>query len=148
MIPVTQTKVVVKNSDGVIVQNGNCYAAVIASIMELPITEVPNVEVFFKFDKMWQETMMAFIDLSGWELLTCNQFKVFHHGAEFENGEQREDFLANCRDKYYLVSGQSARGVQHICIYQNGKLVHDPHPTKEGLLTESVFQELIRKTKP
>ncbi len=37
MIPVTQTKVVVKNSKDEMVVRGNCFAAAIASIMELPI---------------------------------------------------------------------------------------------------------------
>lgn len=45
MTPVTQTKVVVKNSKGNTVVNGNCYAAAIASMLDVPITEVPNIEV-------------------------------------------------------------------------------------------------------
>ena len=40
MIPVTQTKVVVRNSEDKIIVNGNCWAAAIASILELPLTEV------------------------------------------------------------------------------------------------------------
>lgn len=147
MIPVIQTKVVVRNSAGDIVQNGNCYAAAIASIMELPITEVPNVEVFFKFDNgPWQETMLAFLELMGRELVADDRFQVFHSG-KFDNDERLFDFLDYCKDKYYLVSGKSARGVHHICIYRNGKLVHDPHPTREGLLTEEIFQELLKKDK-
>ena len=47
MIPVTQTKVSVIKSTGETVVYGNCYAAAIASMLELPITEVPNVEVLF-----------------------------------------------------------------------------------------------------
>lgn len=55
MTPVTQTKVVVKNSKGNTVVNGNCYAAAIASMLDVPITEVPNIEVFFgtTFDYKW-----------------------------------------------------------------------------------------------
>lgn len=50
MIPVTQTKIVIKDVNGNRVVHGNCYAACIASILEVPITEVPNVEVFFHLD--------------------------------------------------------------------------------------------------
>ena len=32
--------------------------------------------------------------------------------------------------------------VSHICIFKNGKLIHDPHPTKEGLKTIEYFQTL------
>lgn len=47
---------------------------------------------------------------------------------------------------FYLVSGKTNRHPDqyHICIYQNGKLYHDPHPDGDGLITEEQF-ELIRK---
>ena len=35
---------------------------------------------------------------------------------------------------YYLVVGQSPRGdFKHIVVYENGKMVHDPHPDGTGL---------------
>lgn len=145
MIPVTQTKVVVRNSKGEDVVRGNCYAAAIASMLELPITEVPNVEVFFHMPEdssYWQEVMLTFLQSKGWELCSDDRFKVFHD-KEF-GGEQRDDIMAALWGKYYLVTGESPRGVSHICIYQNGRLAHDPHPSREGLLTEKWFQVLER----
>jgi hypothetical protein len=143
MVPVTQTKVVVKNSNGEYVVRGNCYAAAIASIMELPIEEVPNVEVFFHMSSdYWQEVMLIFINSKGWDLCSDDRFKVFHDGTFGLDKGNRSQYLEECKDKYYLVTGKSARGVLHICVYKNGKLVHDPHPTKEGLLTEETFQVL------
>lgn len=145
MIPVTQTKVVVRNQNDEIVVHGNCYAAAIASIMELPITEVPNVEVFFDNENdHWIEVMHMFLNIKGWELFTNNDFKVFHDGRYGVEEGIRMKMLQYCVDKYYLVSGPSPRGVKHICIYRNGKLVHDPHPSKDGLLEEEIFQELIK----
>lgn len=151
MIPVTQTKVVVKNSKDEFIVRGNCYAACIASIMELPISEVPNVEVFFHIDNgYWAEVMHTFLESKGWELCTDDVYKRFHKdifGYDFngtdENGKIK--YYYECVDKYYLVSGKSVRGVHHTCIYRNGKLVHDPHPTKEGLLTLETFQTLEKK---
>lgn len=142
MIPVIQTKVVVKNSQDECVVRGNCFAAVVASILELPITEVPNVEVFFHMQNSgyWQEVMLTFLQSKGWELCDDRRFKLFHektHGPAFELEKVLE-----LKDRLYLVSGKSPRGFYHICIYQNGKLVHDPHPSKEGLLTEDYFQTL------
>jgi hypothetical protein len=135
MIPVTQTKVVVRNTAGEIVQNGNCYAA----------TDVPNVEVFFKFENgPWHSTMESFLSLMGWELNTDDRFKIFHINRRLSQ-EEYTTYLEYCKDKFYLVSGPSSRGVQHICIYRNGELVHDPHPTREGLLKEETFQELVKK---
>ena len=151
MIPVTQTKVVVKNSKGEEVVRGNCFAACIASILEVPITEVPNVEVFFHLDTgYWSEVMLTFLETKGWELCTDEMLKRFHpnqstpKGFDFrgtdENGYIPEYY--DYKDKYYLVSGKSPRGVHHICIYKNGELAHDPHPSREGLVTLEYFQTL------
>lgn len=38
------------------------------------------------------------------------------------------------KDKFYTASGISPRGVNHIVIYQNGKLFHDPHPEGGGVI--------------
>jgi hypothetical protein len=143
MIPVTQTKVVVKNSKGERVVSGNCYASAIASIMELPLSEVPNVEVFFHMqDEFWQTVMLTFINSKGWDLCSDDRFKVFHDDQFGVNESMREVYIDACKDKYYLVTGKSERGVHHICIYRNGALVHDPHPSRDGLLTIESFKTL------
>lgn len=146
MIPVTQTKVVVKNKKGEDVVRGNCYAAAIASILEVPITEVPNVEVLFHIEgSYWSEVMHTFLNSIGWELCTDNRFMVFHdenYGLDSGTRQQKIDY---CKDKYYFVSGKSARGVQHITIWQNGKMVHDPHPSNDGIETFEYFECLEKK---
>lgn len=80
MIKIFQTKVVVKNSKGDIVQRGNCYAACIASILEVPITEVPNVEVFYHIEdsSFWIEAMLTFLQSKGWDLCSEDRYKRFH----------------------------------------------------------------------
>jgi hypothetical protein len=146
MIPVTQTKVVVKDQKGNVVQNGNCYAAAIASILGVSIHDVPNVEVFFSIDAsdFWSEIMDRFLTLKGWELSTDDRFKVFHDGNFGLDKGRRADWINELRGKYYFVIGKSPRSVSHICIYKDGNLAHDPHPSKDGLLTEEVFQVLER----
>ena len=142
MIPITQTKVVVENSKGEVVQRGNCYAACIASLLEVSITEVPNVEVFYHLDTGYHtEVMLTFLSSKGWDLCTDDRYSVFD--KPIEKWEAFEiDMAKQIEENYYLVSGKSARGVSHICIYKNGKLVHDPHPTREGLQTIEYYQTL------
>lgn len=146
MTPVTQTKVVVKNSNGEMVVRGNCYAAVIASMLDLPITEVPNVEVLFDLkdtnDTYWVEVMLTFLNKRGLIILTDNDYRVFHD-PEYKMVNERLDIIRRLKDRYYIVSGQSQRGVSHCCIYKNGNLVHDPHPTREGLLTTEYFEDIV-----
>ena len=146
MIPVTQTKVLVKDSRGNIHVRGNCYASCIASILELTITEVPNVEVFYHLDNGYHdEVMLTFLNSKGWELCTDDRFKLFHQDFEdtsFSCTDYSDPELNGLKERYYLVSGKSERGVYHMCIFKAGKLVHDPHPSREGLKTVEHFQTL------
>lgn len=144
MIPITQTKVVVKNSNGEMVVRGNCFAAAIASIMEVPITEVPNVETLFDVKNVsWHAVMQAWLEDKGYRLSDNDSFKRAYHD---EDRELNTFDARYCHNQYYLVSGMSPRGVSHVCIYQNGKMVHDPHPTREGIdeKTFSRFEEIIK----
>lgn len=161
MIPVTQTKVVVKNSKDEMIIRGNCYAACIASILEKTIDEIPNVETLFHIEgSYWAIVMHTYLSSIGWEICADDMFKRFHpndptvtpSGFSFRGltdvpkGDKRE-FIPSYyeyKDRYYLVSGKSSRGISHMCIYQNGKLIHDPHPTREGLLTLEYFEELYK----
>lgn len=148
MIPVTQTKVVVKNSKDEMIVRGNCYAACIASILEKTIDEVPNVETLFHIEgSYWFIVMHAYLNSIGWMICTDEKFKCFHTIFTDDNYSELDSAQAELKDKYYLVSGLSPRGVQHMCIYQNGKLVHDPHPTREGLISVEYFEELIKVPK-
>lgn len=148
MIPVMQTKVVVKKSNGEQVVYGNCYAAAIASLIELSIDQVPNVEIFFPLsDTYWIEVMDKFLRFKGYEINTDKRFENFHN-CVIQNGLNNAIYLSDCYDKYYLISGKSIRGNYHICIYKNGEMIHDPHPAKEGLQTFEVFQTLTKMPTP
>lgn len=146
MVPVTQTKVNVKNSKDETVVYGNCFAAVIASMLEVPITEVPNVEVFFHMSHPhWSIIMDTWLKSKGWELWGDDRYRCFHPefaNRSMGNDEYLGDACIKLKNNLYLASGLSARGVHHICIYKNGKLVWDPHPSREGLVTFENFQTL------
>ncbi len=144
MIPVTQTKVVVRNSLNKIIVHGNCYAACIASLLEIPITEVPNIETLFDIEgQFFQDVMTTFLSHKGFELISDDRFKVFHDENYEPTNKTRSELLKDLKDQYYLVSGMSNRDVLHLVIYQNGKMVHDPHPTREGILKIRDFQVLV-----
>lgn len=149
MIPVTQTKVVVRNSNGDIVQNGNCWASAIASILELPLSEVPNFEVWFQWnDTFWYHLTNRFIHKKGYHLEYCREFRLFHPEIikeEFKDAPpfyDIEEEKEKLKDQYYFVTGPSSRGVSHVVIYQNGIMVHDPHPSREGLLELESFERI------
>ncbi len=141
MIPVTQTKVVVRNSNNDIIVNGNCYAAAIASMLEVPITEVPNIEMFFgtSFDHEW--LMNAWLkEKHNVKIDFAEEYEIFH--VDFITNEAPEVW-ALLENDFYFGIGPSSRGVNHICIYKAGRLIHDPHPTREGLLRLERLEKIV-----
>jgi hypothetical protein len=94
---------------------GDCVRAVTASILELSPTDVPHF-VKNQPEDEWYDT---------WE-----QFMVAHGVKPIMiiSG----DIPPRPRG-YYLASGPADRGCKHIVIMNDGKLVHDPHPSRAGL---------------
>lgn len=88
--------------------------------------EVLQVQELYDVDEDWNWKLYNWLLERGWEWGGMNEH------------------LYN--DEFYIVGGQSPRNpdVNHACIYQNGKLWHDPHPDQTGILTEYSF-EYLRK---
>lgn len=116
MTPIDQTDFYDKAAG----KHGNCMQAAVASIMDLPLEAVPN----------------------------------FIEGTK-SGGEQHRRFLHWFRDSGlyvlmlpgnyvpevpYLASGPASRGVHHMVVMSGGKLLHDPHPSRDGLTSvDQVF---------
>lgn len=155
MIQYTQSKVSVKNTAGESIVYGNCYPTAIASFLGIPPTEVPNIETLFDVSVTYAYDVMD-------EWLKQRGLKMNHHAFEYcvfheddnilDDGHRKwldemhidvkQSLMADRLHDYYFVSGKSPRGFHHICIYKAGELVHDPHPTKEGLLTIDQFETI------
>lgn len=103
-------------------QRGNCFSAVIASLLELPLAAVPNfVEIDVLGGPHWWSFANSYIRLKGREL---------------EYFSPRNPPI----NKYYTVAGISPRSkrncvIYHIVIFKDGRMVHDPHPDGSGLWT-------------
>lgn len=94
--------------------NGNCLSAVVASLLDMPIEDVPNFTD--SIDTFWQD-FEKFIQSKGYQYL----------------GTKRIDERCKTIDGFYIVLGTSPRGISHSVIYKNGELVHDPHPQGGGV---------------
>ena len=98
--------------------NGNCFAACVASILEIPIEDTPSIEGK-KFESAWDvwfnERGLTFVDVPA------------------GNGAYIQGFC--------IATGKSPRGgltasgrpVLHAVVAQNMALVHDPHPGRAFL---------------
>ena len=106
---------------------GNCFPTVIACFLDLDSPEdVIQIQEKYKEDD-WNIQLYNWLQDRGWGLETIE-------GHKFD-------------DTYYTVTGDTVRGNSHICIYKNGKLHHDPHPSQDGLITEKVFESFIKFAK-
>lgn len=107
MIPVDQDRFHDKEKG----TRGNCQQAATASLLGLPLSEVPN---FIEQPEGFWTAFFAFLKSRG---LVQIELDGDHH-----------------LDCYHLAYGPSPRGVSHAVVYRYGKLAHDPHPSRAGLI--------------
>ncbi|AIZ01780.1 hypothetical protein ArV1_093 [Arthrobacter phage vB_ArtM-ArV1] len=120
MIPVDQT--ILHTEETV----GNCWQACIASLLELPIEDVPH----FILHEDWWEATKAFVSVHkpGWT--------IEHYPTVFPAYQDPDHPEA---PTHVIGSGQSPRGdFLHAAIVDavTGELAHDPHPSRAGFVGE------------
>jgi hypothetical protein len=102
---------------------GNCFAACVATLLECDINCVP----FLGKDEDWnnyEEKLNIFLKESYQILISWDEYDT----------EIYSDFInSRLENTYYIVSGKAARGFEHAVIYKNGMLAHDPHPDNTGI---------------
>lgn len=109
-------------------RKGNCVAACIATIVGVPLEEVPHFVGFgisygdsddvhnVSSGHAWWAMMLGYLAAKGLWVVELDAIT----DAEV--------------DELVLVAGPSPRGVMHQVIYRNGSLFHDPHPSRDGVL--------------
>lgn len=89
--------------------DGNCFAACVASILEIPIAEVPNT---FGLN----DQLLRWLAQRGLSATLYDRAEYVPPG-------------------YAIAAGPSLRfaGRFHACVAYDGRVVHDPHPSRDGL---------------
>lgn len=90
-------------------QNGNCFRACLATITGLGIDDMPHFEDM-SADEWWPKFFKWAWD-NGWE--------VFSH--------------SNAPDGVAIATGYTKRNTYHAVVVDSGRMVHDPHPSNDGL---------------
>lgn len=104
MIPVNQT---------IFGDAGNCMAASVASVFEVPLASVPDLR-----GEAWWPALANWLRNLGWAPL---YFQALPH-----------DFVGYC-----LGLGDGPRGRRHAVVWRGGPqggIAHDPHPSRAGLI--------------
>lgn len=97
-------------------EKGNCFAACVASILEVELAELPNFVVIGSPSNWWTRTQ---------------EWLHEHYGVMPFCMETRA-WLPH--EVLTIASGPGPRGHRHCVVYDGGGLVHDPHPSDAGLL--------------
>ena len=94
---------------------GNCFSACVASIFEVAIDELPN----FRCERGWPQNFDGWLRDRGLARMTVN----VAGGGWPPVGA------------WGIATGPSPRGeFLHACVYKGNELVHDPHPSRDGML--------------
>lgn len=110
---------------------GNCFSACVASILELPIEEVP----YFMGDPeephdAWGRRLDAWLRPRGL------------YALHFENDPTAAD--AYPISGLYILGGRSPRGdFAHAVVACGKRIVHDPHPSRAGIGAIDGFTLLV-----
>ena len=153
------------------IKRGSCYPTVYACLLDKELHEVPYFHLAYwtqeERDNLTKAFEKRFCDgnyntadensrsnfthyislmLNHWD--TTRYFWLASQGYT-EEWVKKEDFhkwiLVNPTTPY-MVSGKSSRGVDHVVIYMNETLLHDPHPSNEGLVSfkEEPYNILVK----
>lgn len=122
MEPVDQTEI----GHGV----GNCTEACVASILEIPLSKVPDIQLLAEErDVWWGQALIDLFRDRGWGLVLCNV-----------HGWPRQERARLAPQGHVIAGGPSPRARPdeedhpgHSVVYKDGELAHDPHPSREGL---------------
>lgn len=102
-------------------QEGDCFRACVASILELPREDVPH------FAQLTAGSSSAAFWNMAYDWLEARGYEYV-----YRNRRGRAELG---KDDYQIMVGPSPRGngTYHAVVGQGGTIIHDPHPSRAGL---------------
>lgn len=112
---------------------GNCLQTAVACVLDLPMEEVPHFVAMP--ENQWWSAFLLWLSARN---LRLSMYAERFSGLQVYSGGALITGPLNAvpRSRLVLAQGESERGFRHVVLYQNGKLVHDPHPSGTGLVGE------------
>lgn len=130
MKPVLQTITTVDPAKGIF---GDCFRACIASILELPLDDVPHFVQIGLTPHPDDPQPLAEGNSDWWYYLRDWLRPRGLIYFDIPAGEDAPDALISALG-YHTITGLSPRGDwQHVVVGRGGEIVHDPHPEGGGL---------------
>ena len=110
---------------------GNCVSACVASLLNRPLDEVPHFgEEGLALGDTLQDGPNGRVGhgIAWWAMLLGYMAAAGYAPVELTDVDQAEP------GELLFVAGMSPRGIMHQVIYRDGELLHDPHPSHDGLV--------------
>jgi len=111
--------------------DGNCFIAAMASILEVNLADIPDV---YCDEDRWPdcaERLLEWLDKHDLDFMYLD-IKDFPKDFYWPKG-------------YHLMGGPGPRGPGHMVVGLDGVMVHDPHPSREGILSVEDYTFFIAK---
>lgn len=116
--------------------NGTCFQACLASILEIPVWEVPD---FSTDDDLFLQQVQEFLATKG----------LYYVQVPPDEPTVVAAFKQSLGPAYCTIEGTSPRGGQHAVVGDRGVMVWDPHPksdgTGQGLVSVQCFGLLCKR---
>lgn len=110
--------------------DGNCVQACIATLLGArSLDDVPNF-VWTDETKTTHRGSFDFWEAIDEYLESIGLVRMMHAA----------NYSPEC---YYLVSGKTSRETSHMVIMKDNKLVHDPHPSRDGLEQKQIVHVIL-----
>lgn len=106
--------------------DGNCFAACVASVFEIPIEDAPDLSAGEQRGLHWLQVVQEWLAPRG----------LWYCDVKFDGILPLG---------YHLIGGMGPRGLPHSVVGCNGKMVHDPHPDGSGLVDVQDFGLFITR---
>lgn len=115
---------------------GNCLQACLASIFEVPLSEVCDTSPRAGSDYSQHNVVQAWLEPRGyWTWNLDGKWAPKRGVRHLEMGRtEPADFLWPYPPGWYIGGGVSPRGVEHAVVMRAGRIVHDPHPKRDMTL--------------
>ncbi|MBX9918842.1 MAG: hypothetical protein K2Y33_03255 [Mycolicibacterium frederiksbergense] len=112
---------------------GDCWRAGIASILGVPIADVPHFVRDYP-DAEGATTAAWFDETCRWLTEHHGVIALFYDVPTAARADGRAEVSAY---PYILLDGRSPRDLPHVVVADaiTGEMLHDPHPTRTGLTT-------------
>lgn len=110
--------------------HGNCYAACIASVFEVLLEDLPRLHMV---EDNWENDLEKWLEPRGFVVISMGYPKP-------RDIQDLPDFQC-----VHLAIGDNPDGVSHCVVVDSGKIVHDPNPSRRGILNVRTLEFFVTK---